>query len=191
MVLRNNLDGRPTVLSKNTDEADFVSQSSENEVSPEVLAGYEVDADLPRVLTMQRIQVSSRVKRLITRSNGELTYPRNIHDVGWYEGSVKPGEPGVSLLVGHVHGDTKPGIFSRLNNVREGDVVEIERGDGLKLNFSVVNIESFEQDGFKLEQALRSFDHEKPALHLLTHSGRFDVRTNKYEKRLLVRALLQ
>lgn len=188
---RANPDNEPIVLAKNTDEAAHSTELSENTVPPEVIDGYEVDADLPRVITISKIQVSARIKRIVAQSSGELSAPRNIYDAGWYDGSVKPGEKGTALLVGHVFGASQPGIFYRLNNLTQNDIIEIEMGDGRKLTFKVVSIEYVSHENVDLEKALASSDPSRPTLNLLTYSGRYDVRTNSYEKRIFIHAISQ
>src|SRR5690606_28512261 len=107
------------------------------------------------------LQIDARVKRMIAQSDGELTAPRNINDAGWYDGSVMPGEAGTSLLVGHVFGNTKPGVFNRIGNLREGETIQIERGDGKILDFTVASIERFNQDEINLDKALISHSGSK------------------------------
>lgn len=180
-----------TVLAKNTDEAAASTTLSENAVPREVINGYTVDADLPRVVAIPKLQINARIKRMVAQASGELSAPRNIYDAGWYDGSVKPGEKGTALLIGHVFGASKPGIFNRLNNLVPNDVIEVEMGDGTKSSFKVVSIEFMDQEKVDVEKALASSDPARPALNLLTYSGRYDVRTNSYEKRILIHAISQ
>lgn len=186
---RDGIRQQETVLARNIDEANYSNELSESEVTESVIAGFEVEADLPRTLTVPRLDINARVKRMVTHSDGDLSAPKNIYDVGWYDGSVIPGEEGTALLIGHVFGTTKSGVFGRIHNVQLGDGIRIERGDGQVIDYTVQEIEHISREEFTLEQALKPIEGSKSSLHLLTHSGRYDVRTNKYEKRILIRAL--
>lgn len=162
---------------------------SEEEITPSVLSGYRVAPDMPRYIKIPRLQVDARVMRLGVKASGELRAPSNVYDAGWYEGSSKPGEHGAMLIDGHVHGPSKPGVFYRLPNLKEGDSIQVERGDGKVFSYKVVAIEQVDQDKVDMAKALVSMDPNKPGLTVITCSGRYDVRTNKYEQRFVVYAV--
>lgn len=163
----------------------------EETVTPGELAAYQVAPDMPRFIKIPRLDVHARVKRLGVKLNGMLGAPLNINDAGWYDGSSKPGEDGAVLIDGHVQGLTKHGVFYGLSNLKPGDTIEIEQGDGIVITYSVVSTESVDQDKLDMAKALTSVELGKPGLNLITCSGGYDVRTNKYEQRLIVYAVQQ
>lgn len=181
-------------------QVDVLSSSTENEsgdvpveeeITPDVLAVYQVAPDMPRFIKIPRLGVDARVKRLGVKLDGSLGAPANVNDAGWYDGSSKPGENGTVLIDGHVHGPTKHGVFYRLASVKPGDTIEIERGDGIVITYQVVSLENVDQDKVDMAKALTSVEPSKPGLNIITCTGRYDIRTNKYEQRLVVYAVQQ
>ncbi|MCE7009272.1 sortase [Kibdelosporangium philippinense] len=53
----------------------------------------------------------------------------------WYKYSQVPGDPGPSILLGHVDGNKKPGIFYKLHEMKAGDEIFVKREDGKELRF--------------------------------------------------------
>lgn len=179
------------VLGKQSEDTGSADTPAEDDVTSQAFGVYQVAPDLPRYIRIPKLQIAARVKRLGVKSSGELGTPKNIFDTGWYDGSSKPGENGAVLIDGHVHGPSKPGVFYRLPNLLEGDVIEIERGDGKVIKYAVKSTESVSQDNVDMAKALVSSESGRPGLNLITCTGRFDVRTNSYEKRLIVYAVQQ
>lgn len=164
---------------------------SEENISAEVLANYHVGSEFPRYLRIPRLQINSRILRQEVNISGSIGAPDNIADAGWYDGSSNPGDNGAVVITGHVAGETKSGIFYRLGNLREGDTIEIERGDGKTYRYKVVKSEAVDRDKLPMEQLLNSIEPGKPGLNLVTHSTRYDTMTNKYEQTTVVYAVQQ
>jgi LPXTG-site transpeptidase (sortase) family protein len=176
-------------LSNETVEGGTVSEEA---VSKEATASYAVAPEMPKLIKIPRLQVDARVKRVGISTAGVLETPANVHDAGWYEGSAKPGKDDVTLINGHVHGTTNPGVFSRLSILKEGDGIQIERGDGRVIEYKVVRTESADRDDIDLEKILAGgVANGKSSLVLISSSSRYDVRTNKYEQSFIVYAAEQ
>lgn len=60
-------------------------------------------------------------------NNGRLAVPGNVHRLGWYRRTARPGELiGTTLIAGHVSDNhDRPGAFYRLRNARVGQVVTV------------------------------------------------------------------
>lgn len=165
---------------------------SEEAVSKEAAASYAVAPEMPKLIKIPRLQVDARVRRVGISTAGDLEKPANVHDAGWYEGSAKPGKNDVTLINGHVQGTANPGVFSRLSILKEGDGIQIERGDGKTIEYKVVRTESVDQDDIDLEKILAGgTTNGKSSLVLISSSSRYDVRTNKYEQSFIVYAAEQ
>jgi LPXTG-site transpeptidase (sortase) family protein len=160
----------------------------ENQPSGSV-GSYIVAADLPRVLRIGELKISARIKPLGVNNKNQLKAPSNIHDVGWYDASAKPGNGGTTLLDGHVHGPTKPGIFYNLKKLKPGAVIEVERGDGQKITYEVVKTQKYQADDVDMAAAMTPAIEGKEALNLITCTGALDKRNNSYEERLVVFAV--
>jgi len=161
----------------------------EKEPDPKKFGSYRVAPDLPRYLRISKIGVNSRVIRVGVKEDNQLKSPNSIYDTGWYENSAKPGEKGATLLDGHVHGPTKPGVFFNLKKLVSGDEIEVERGDGGKLKYRVAEVETKGYQEVDMDKAMRSKDPEKSGLNIITCTGKYNKELKQYEQRLIVYAV--
>lgn len=171
-----------------TTQAD-AAQPDESKPSQQAMGSYRVDPASPRYVRIAKLGVFSRVTRQGVDSKGALKAPANVHDVGWYENSSKPGQAGAMLLDSHVAGPTTKGAFNRIKELVSGDRVEVERGDGQKFTYKVVKSVVSDADKTDMSSALVSVEQGKPGLNLITCTGAFDSRTNSYKQRLIVYAV--
>ncbi len=158
-----------------------------DEVKPDNMAAYTVPANQPRYLSIPKLSVHARVRRLGTTAQNELQAPVNVHDAGWYEESAKPGDAGGAILIdGHVHGPTQKGVFYDLKSIRPGDKIQIERGDGKQSSFRVVKLQAYKANQADMAAALTPIVPGKLGLNLITCAGQLDTSTNEYQERLIV-----
>lgn len=150
------------------------------------VADYKVQATYPRVIRIPKTSTEARVLALGIGAAGALKTPGNIFDTGWYKDSSKPGEAGAMVVAGHVSGPTQNGVFKKLGTLAIGDTVEIERGDGEKFNYTVVNIKEYDINKVDMPAVLTTSVAGKIGLNLITCAGKFIAKTNSYEKRLVV-----
>ena len=130
-------EGSPRAAVETVTEAEPVD---ETEVTEEQRAEYSVPADHPRYLTIEKLGIyNSRVLSMGINAAGELDTPRNIFDVGWYNQSGKPGKGGVLVIDGHNGGPNIEGVFKHINQLYNGDEIVVERGDGEKFIYTVVD----------------------------------------------------
>jgi LPXTG-site transpeptidase (sortase) family protein len=175
------------LLSVQTEASDGAASSDvpTEDASPD-LSSYHVEPEMPRYFMIEKLGVSARVLSLGLGLDNILKAPANIYDVGWYNGSAKPGSSGTTLLDGHVAGPTKHGVFYDIKSLQKGDKVVIERGDGKRFTYTVAKIESFDYDKVDMSKLTASVVAGKPGLNFMTATGRFNVRTNSYEQRVAV-----
>lgn len=137
--IKNAVNATPVAArSDNLDDRKNSEGKDETKVSDDAIAKYKVAADLPRVITIEKLGVKARVLQMNVNSDGSMQSPINIFDAGWYTGSVKPGQPGASIIVGHASGTTLGGVFNKLETLNAGDTISVERGDGKILRYQVV-----------------------------------------------------
>ncbi|MDB5186508.1 MAG: Sortase family enzyme [Candidatus Saccharibacteria bacterium] len=146
---------------------------------------YRVVASMPRYIRIPKIGVDEKVVPL-SITGKDLQQPLNIFDVGWYDSLVRPGENGVAVVAGQMSGPTKAGVFSSLGALQPNDKVEIEKGDGKKLKYRVVRIQAFDNDKITLTEVVVPAEAGKPGLNMITFTNRYDVVSQKFEKRLIV-----
>jgi LPXTG-site transpeptidase (sortase) family protein len=161
------------------------STLDEMEVSEADIQVHVVPAETPRVLRIPSLQIAARVKQVGTTLSNEPIAPKNIADVGWYEGSSKPGGEGAVLLNGHLAGPSKDGVFKNIQNLKPGDEITLERGDGKVFKYNVSRIQEYSGGQIDMNAAINSINPTKKGLNLVTT-------LNKYsgtEKRVIVFAV--
>ncbi|MBR3236525.1 class F sortase [Candidatus Saccharibacteria bacterium] len=173
--------------------ADEPPELDETEPTEEAIKDYNVAPDRPRYLTIDKLGVkNARVLPMGVNSKGELDTPRNIFDVGWYEGSSKPGQGGTMIIDGHNGGPTKTGVFKRLPDLMAGDILQIERGDGVLFEYSVVESVSIslnDSDSY-MAKAAQSPEEGIESLTLISCTGEWSQSRQTYLSRQFVRAVL-
>lgn len=156
--------------------------SSESEIAANIVA-----ADAPKTLRIPSLNVTARIRQVGTTLSGEPIAPKNIYDVGWYEGSSKPGADGAVLLNGHLAGPTKPGVFTDIQALKVGDVISVERGDGRVITYAISRIQEYTGGQIDMSAAISSIEPGKAGLNLVTTLNKF----SGTEKRTIIFAVQQ
>jgi LPXTG-site transpeptidase (sortase) family protein len=110
----------------------------------------------------------------------------DIDHVGWYQLGPSPGQEGSAVLVGHVDGEGRPGVFFDLGKLVPGDVVTVDFADGGHLDFRVVGIQQVAKAALPADLFSRDGD---PRLTLITCGGAFDSSTGHYVDNVVVVAV--
>jgi Sortase domain len=134
------------------------------------------------------IDVDARVVPVgVDPVTGTVGVPRSVHDVGWYRFGPAPGQPGSTVLVGHVDSATQGlGTLFHLRDVRPGDIVTIRLSDGTSETFSVVGMRMYPKRALPESVFERS---GRSVLTLITCGGAFDHETRHYADNVVVFAL--
>ena len=169
-----------TTLTNSTDNPD------ETKVDPTT---YTVAADMPRRILISSILSDGFIQKVGVDQHSAIAVPSNVHYAGWYTNSVTPGQPGLSIIDGHVSGKYSEGVFKRLGNLKMSDEFEVEFGDLSKKKFEVVGVAIVDEADAAKE--LFSTDPAiKQQLKLITCGGKFDAKTQRFAKRIIVSAKL-
>lgn len=159
----------------------------------EEVVEYTVAPDRPRYLTVEKLGIyNARILSMGVNSKGELDTPRNIFDVGWYEASGKPGQGGTLVIDGHNGGPHVHGVFKDLPKLKEGDIITVERGDGIKYNYRVVENNSVllaDADRY-MATAMRSPEAGRESVTLISCTGEWSQTRGTYLSRQFTRAVL-
>ncbi len=151
---------------------------------------FRVADDEPRKIEISSVGISGCIQKVSTDQNGAIAAPNNIHLAGWYTQSVLPGQPGLSIIDGHVMGKYSTAIFTNLKNISAGDEIQIEMGDGSKKLFTVVDSHSYAVDQI-MNNLFNKIDEVDSQLTLITCGGTFDRGSQTYNERLIIRAKLE
>lgn len=84
----------------------------------------------PQLLIVPEIKLRAPILPIEIAPDGVLTPPSDVHDVGWWKRSAKPGaSSGQTLITGHtVH--TGGGVMNRLGDLRPGSLIQIRTPRG-------------------------------------------------------------
>lgn len=168
-----------------------LSSLDETLISSADIIGHKMASDEPRSISIPKLDVQARILRMGISLDNEPIAPNNIHDVGWFEASGKPGSSGAVLLNGNSRGPTQPGVFANLKTLVPGDVIVMERGNGSRLTYIVHKVQEYPGNQVDMTTALQSIEPGKQGLNLMTTPSKYNAVENSAAKRQVVFAVLQ
>ena len=151
-----------------------------------VPAGDGEPAPPPVRVRVPAIGVDSPLEQLHLDPTGALQAPKDFAHAGWFADGAVPGDVGPAVIAGHVDSTTGPAVFYRLDRLRPGDTVQVERADGW-VAFTVADVRRYPKAAFPTAQVYGPTPD--PQLRLITCSGPFDNAQRSYEDNTLVYAV--
>lgn len=147
---------------------------------------FKYHPDEPKLISIPKISVYSYIQNVGTISNA-VGVPTNINLAGWYNGSVLPGQKGLSIIDGHVSGKYNPAIFKNLNKLNKNDLLEIKFGDNSTKKFIITstNTYSTKDANYWLFQKDEKIDKQ---LNLITCAGKYITSDKTFDQRVIVSA---
>lgn len=120
--------------------------------------------------------------------NGTVATPSvtNPGQASWYDQSPIPGNPGPTVILGHVNGGGKPGVFAHLDAAHEGQTVDLTRSDGQVITYTVTRTQTVPKEQFPTKEVYS--DTPGPELRLITCGGDLDVAHHNYLSQIIVYA---
>lgn len=119
---------------------------------------------------------------------GALVPPVSPSVAGWFTGGAAPGEPGPTVIAGHVDSRTGPGVFYRLRDLAPGDEVTVGRSDGTVARYRVTVLTVVAKKAFPTDTVYGPTPG--PELRLITCGGEFDRSAGHYLRNVVVSAVL-
>ena len=103
----------------------------------------------PVRLAIPKLNINAGFQYNGLEPDGTMEVPSNIYDVGWFTGSVQPGEKGVAIVTGHVAQIrksvvTKLGVFSDLGALNVGDTLSVVNDRGASTTFVVRAVRTYD-----------------------------------------------
>ena len=126
----------------------------------------------PVRIQIPAIGVSSTVQPIGLTKRGRLAGPQpgpHLNQAAWFESSPTPGQPGPSIIEGHVDSEQGPSVFFKLGDVRPGDHIRVTREDGVTAVFTVNAVRDFKKKSFPTS-VVYGGDLSTPQLRLITCS---------------------
>lgn len=144
-------------------------QASSPAATPKV-TGPVLKKAAPIAVKIRQIGVEARLLSLGLRTDGTIQVPpvKDADKAGWYRASPSPGEPGPSVIIGHVakqKGNPRP-VFKKLDKMKKGQRVEVARTDRKIAVFEVTKVASYPATKFPADEVYGPVDHA--ALRLIT-----------------------
>ncbi|OYW86290.1 hypothetical protein B7Z17_00715 [Candidatus Saccharibacteria bacterium 32-49-10] len=149
------------------------------------LKGYVVAADAPRAIYIDKLGVRARVLEMGLNPDRSIQAPINIFDAGWYNGSAKPGEKGAAVIDGHASGPSREGLFAYVETLAPGDRVMVERGDGVRLEYEVVEKKNYNYENVDMTEVMRVKGGDE-GLNLITCTGNWVKDRKTFDTRAII-----
>jgi len=142
-------------------------------------------ASLPVRLIIPAIEVDTEIEHVGVGMSGNMAVPQNYLHTAWYRLGTTPGKVGSAVIAGHVtNGLRLPAAFSRLGELKTGDEVIVEKGDGTRARFSVTDVSVYKVSEVPRETLFNRKDGSY--LNLITCEGEWQVRKRMYDHRTVV-----
>ncbi|HET6811903.1 MAG TPA: sortase [Acidimicrobiales bacterium] len=135
-------------------------------------------ASLPSAVSVPAIGVNSTLEQLGLNPERSVAVPSSFQQAGWYDHSAQCGQPGPSVILGHVDSYRGPGVFFRLGALAPGDAVILRCADGGTEIFTITGVRQYSKDAFP---TLAVYGPTvTPTIRLITCGGAFDHASGHY-----------
>jgi hypothetical protein len=140
----------------------------------------------PVSVTVGSIDACSTLQPVGVDAQRRIEVP-SVHtpeQAGWYRLGPTPGELGPAVVVGHVNGDGRAGVFADLDDVEEGDRIAVARRDGRTAFFTATTVVQADKDAFPTTAVYG--DTRDAQLRLITCGGALDRSAHRYDDNVIV-----
>ena len=148
-------------------------------------------APIPVAVSIPAIDVESTLIPTGIDGNHRLQTPPvdKPEQASWFVGAPEPGEPGPAVILGHVNGSGRNGVFRYLHRLKPGDVITVNRDQAPAVFFKVRSVERFPKAEFPTERVYGKTTG--PELRLISCGGVFDEGAGHYKDNVVVFAELK
>ena len=118
-----------------------------------------------------------------------LNDPPLTNEAAWYKYSPTPGQPGPSVIEGHVDSaEAGPSVFYRLGALKPGDLVDVTLADRQVAVFKITAVRLYPKSHFPTSTVYGFTSYA--ALRLITCGGSFDGQSGHYTANVVAFASL-
>jgi LPXTG-site transpeptidase (sortase) family protein len=139
---------------------------------------------LPVRLRIPALGVNTPLDKLGRQADGAIAVPDSPTVAAWFDEGPRPGQPGPAVVVGHVDSVRGPGVFFRLDQMKAGQAVYVDRADGTTVAFTVTTVARVPKTEFPTEKVYSPT--LRPSLQLVTCGGSFDRSRRSYVDNVIV-----
>jgi hypothetical protein len=163
-------------------------------IDTKTAADWSTPEDAPRLLTIAGADIKNApVEQLDTKAGtNQFDDPHDPMHAGWYIRSAKPGQSGAGLYDCHSSfSSVIGGLCTDLGLLQIGDEIKIERGDGKKFSYIVVEKEEVAASQIDMKKMLQVANGSEQGISIITCSGEYISATGDATHRLTIRAVLK
>jgi LPXTG-site transpeptidase (sortase) family protein len=144
----------------------------------------------PTELRIDAINASSSLIPLGLNKDQSITVPPVSQPLqaSWYKFGPTPGALGPAIILGHINGGGKDGIFAHLSQLKPGDQVKVSRTDGKTALFTITKLQQVPKNQFPTQAVYG--DTPDAELRLITCGGAFDKSKRSYVDSIIAFATL-
>ncbi len=115
---------------------------------------------------------------------GVMEIPQSPSTVAWYGFTALPGSSGNAVMAGHVTWGGARAVFYQLQNLRAGDAIEVQTGEG-GIRYAVQRTYLVRPEEADIAHIIGPRDGPQ-TLTLITCGGTFDSSAREYDHRVIV-----
>lgn len=142
---------------------------------------------IPARLIIPRLHLNIEIEEVTRGDDGAMALTQNDLNVGWDNGSSKPGENGTAVIYGAVswkYGYTAR--FADLHFLEPQDIITILNDKEEAVHFVVRERRAYDLSDDVNKIITQSGSDEEPRLNLVTYDGGWDKISKSYSKRMVI-----
>jgi Sortase domain len=157
-------------------------------------AGPGLAQSTPVSISIPAIAVTSKLMQVGLNADGTiqvppLNDPPFTNEAAWYKYSPTPGQPGPSIIEGHVDSASEgPSVFFRLGALKPGDLVNVTLADRQVAVFKITAVRQYPKSRFPTSTVYGFTSYA--SLRLITCGGSFDEQSGSYNSNVVAFASL-
>jgi len=121
----------------------------------------------PTSMAIPALHVDAPIEPVSATASG-IEVPQ-IGRAGWFDAGPRPGEPGRSVIIGHIDGATVPGVFQHVPEIATGSEIVVRDAGGGPHRYQVVGKTQVPKSNFPASQVYGA--SKSPVLVLVTCGG--------------------
>ena len=149
-----------------------------------------METSTPTRVEVPSIGVDSSLISLGLNSDRTVEVPsvKTPQQAGWFKYRATPGSVGAAVILGHINGGGRKGVFSDLSKTQAGARITVTRADRSTAEFTVTRVELFPKTDFPTDLVYGTTDDAQ--LRLISCGGELDRSANNYLSNVIVFAKL-
>lgn len=154
------------------------------------ITSHTMPATHPKLLEIADLGLKARIYAVGSTAEGNVAAPKNIYNVGWFEGSSLPGEAGVTFIDGHYGLGVIGGVFKHLAQLKTGQNISLKTGNDTLYNYRISSVQTVAVSAVDMRGVFNPSSKDRKELVLMTCAGKQIPGTTQMDERTIVRAVL-